>query len=454
MEKARDKTREEEELVKVESSLRERPERQEQRKLTDYLMLEGSSKVHSLIDKIYQPKNLEIAWQKVKSNRGSGGIDGITLEAFEMECKESLHRLHEELRCGSYHPHPVRRVEIPKRGEEGKKRPLGIPSVYDRVCQQALLQRLEPIFEELFDESSFGYRKGRRTRDALGKVWKEIEAGSEWIVDADLRDYFGTVDHEKLVTLVSQRVADSKVLRLIRQMLKAGYMERGRLFPTTRGTPQGGVVSPILSNVLLTPFDKEMRRRGYKLTRWADDWVVTCKTKAEAKQALATAVKILQALGVELNPKKTRTVHISNGFEFLGFKIGKGSGKYNLSSTKMKSKRHPQNLYARPTDKSVKRFKDTIKRNTKRRIPLTTGALVKRINPIIQGWGLYYKKAQVRRLFNQLDRWVVRRLWSHRYKKWRCAGWKTLSEPCLRGKLGLVSLISLIPSITLKYSRS
>ena len=148
---------------------------------------------------------------------------------------------------------------------------LGIPTIYDRVCQQALFNRLEPIFEPIFDDASFGYRRERSTKDALRKIWKEIQSGSEWIVDADLRDFFGSVDHEKLLTLVAQRVADSRVLRLIKAMLKAGSYGKGQLFPTERGTPQGGVVSPALRNIVLTPFDREMRLRGYPLTRYADD---------------------------------------------------------------------------------------------------------------------------------------------------------------------------------------
>jgi group II intron reverse transcriptase/maturase len=164
---------------------------------------------------------------------------------------------------------------------------LGVPTVRDRVCQQALLNRLESIFEPVFDDANFGYRRGRSTRNAMRKVWKEIQSGKEWIVDADLKDFFGSIDHEKLLTLVAQRIADGRVLRLIKAMVKAGSYGQGRLFPTERGTPQGGVVSPLLSNILLTPFDWEMRRKGYQLTRWADDWVITCKSAAEARAAVA-----------------------------------------------------------------------------------------------------------------------------------------------------------------------
>ncbi|HZD43506.1 MAG TPA: group II intron reverse transcriptase/maturase [Methanomicrobiales archaeon] len=439
----------------MDSSLCEKPERHASRRLSDYLMLEGQKqKVHSLVDKVYSRKNLKLAWECVRANRGAGGPDGVTIEAFEANLEDNLERLHQELRDQTYQPQPVRRLEIPKRGASGKTRPLGIPSIYDRVCQQALVNRLEPIFEEVFDPSSFGYRKGRKTADALGKVWREVEAGNEWIVDADLQNYFGSVDHEKLMTLIGKQIADSRVLKLIQQMLKAGYLEKGQQFATPRGTPQGGVVSPLLSNILLTPFDKEMRRQGYRLTRWADDWVVTCRTRSEAEYALARAAKILEQLGVTLNREKTRIVHIAHGFEFLGFKIQRGKGRFKLTCDRIKSKLNRQHLYAIPTQKSVNRFKDQIRAWTRRRTPLGMGELIKRINPIIRGWGNYYCRSHVRKRFNQLDRWIVRRLWSHRAKRWRNTGWKEYPTKRLRVEFELVSLVALIPSLQTAQARS
>ena len=318
------------------------------RRLVDWINPTGARKVHSLIDKVYQRKNLEMAWEMVKANRGSGGVDGQSLEGFAAQLDQQLDRLHRELKEDVYRPQPVRQVQIPKAGKPGEFRTLGIPTIYDRVCQQALLNRLEPIFEPVFDEANFGYRRGRSTKDAMRKVWKEIQGGREWIVDADLKDFFGSVEHEKLLTLVAQRIADGRVLRLIEAMLKAGSYGKGRLFPTERGTPQGGVVSPLLSNILLTPFDQEMRRKGYQLTRYADDWVVTCESAAEARAAVAAALRILNELGVQLHPQKTRIVHVRQGFEFLGYKIKRGK-QLRLPPGKIRSGAQSGALYAYPS---------------------------------------------------------------------------------------------------------
>jgi len=388
------------------SSLSEKPVRPRLRRLVDWINLTGATKVHSLIDKVYKRKNLEMAWETVKENRGSGGVDGQSLAAFESQLGLQLARLEKELKEDTYRPQPVLQHPIPKRDKPGEYRMLGVPTIYDRVCQQALLNRLEPIFEPVFDDASFGYRRGRSTKDALRKIWKEIQSGSEWIVDADLRDFFGSVDHEKLLTLVAQRVADSRVLRLIQAMLKAGSYGKGQLFPTERGTPQGGVVSPTLSNILLTPFDREMRLRGYQLTRYADDWVVTCKSAAEAR-----------------------------------------ARKLHLPESKIRSQARQDALYAYPKAKSISRFLDQVRQRTKRTRPLNTKELIAELNPLVRGWGEYYKRAHVRKLFQRLDGWIRRRIWSHRYKHWRNAGWKRLPVPKLYGEYELVRLIDLIPSL-------
>src|ERR1700721_2649667 len=295
------------------SSFSEKPVRSRLRRLVDWINLTGAKKVHSLIDKVYKRKNLEMAWERVKANRGSGGVDGQSLEAFEAQLNQQLDRLQRELKEDTYQPLPVRQHPIPKRDKPGEYRMLGIPAIYDRVCQQALLNRLEPIFEPIFDEASFGYRRGRSPKDALRKGWKEIQSGSEGIVDADLRDFFGSVDHEKLLTLVAQRVADGRVLRLIKGMLKAGSYSKGRLFPTERGTPQGGVISPLLANIYLHyAFDlwgdvwrKKWAQGEVVVVRYADDIILGFQYQAEADRFLENLRERLAMFGLELHPEKT-----------------------------------------------------------------------------------------------------------------------------------------------------
>ena len=258
--------------------------------------------------------------------------------------------------------------------------------------------------------------------------------------------------HEKLLTLVAQRVADGRVLRLIKAMLKAGSYGKGRLFPSERGTPQGGVVSPTLSNILLTPFDREMRLRGYQLTRYADDWVITCKSAAEARSAVDAAGRVLKQLGVELHPQKTRIVHVRDGFEFLGYKIKRGKRQLNLPASKIRSQARQGALYAYPKEKSIRRFMDHVRNRTKRRLPLTTEELIAGLNPLLRGWGEYYKRAHVRTLFHRLDGWIRRRIWSHRYKHWRNAGWKWMPSRMLYREYELVNLVGLIPSLASRKS--
>ena len=367
--------------------------------------------------------------------------------SFENKIQENLEELRQELITGEYTPLPVRKVFIDKRGKGGEKRSLGIPTIKNRVCQQALKNRLEPILEKFFNNCSFGYRLNKSTYMAMRKIWLEINSGNQWIVDADLRDYFGTVNHELLISLIARKMSDGKVLKLIRNMLVAGYMEKGRLFPTSKGTPQGSVISPLLSNVYLTTFDNSMTQKGYKLTR-----LVVCKSKKEAERALEIARQVLSRLGLKIHSNKTRITQVKWGLEFLGYKIKQGKG-LNLSKGKIKSKINKYNLYAYFIHKSIKRFMDEIRLRTKRKIPLTMKELIDNINPVIKRWGNYFRKAHVRKIFNKLDRWIIRRLWNHRYKKWRNCGWRKHPTKDLYQKYGLVNLIGLIPSIQPKSVR-
>ncbi|MCA1678162.1 MAG: group II intron reverse transcriptase/maturase [Actinobacteria bacterium] len=399
-------------------------------------------KAHSLIGQVYDRRNLRRAWERVRENKGAGGVDGMTIARFEESRERYLDVLHRQLKEGRYRPRPVRRVEIDKPATN-KKRPLGIPTVMDRVCQQALVQVLSPIFEPTFREESFGYRPGRSAHMAMRRIWGQLGQG-EWIVDADIADFFGTLSHELLVGLVADRVADGRVLSLVRQMLTAGALRDGVFESAVAGTPQGGVASPLLSNVYLHVFDEKMAQAGFALTRYADDWVIVCRSHTEAKRALASARSVLEGeLGLRLHPEKTRIVHIARGFEFLGYKIGRGKG--------LRHKAGGPSLYVIPTDRSIERFKDKVRAATNRRNPKDLEGVLDELNPIIRGWGNYYRRAKVRRLYNRLNRWIVLRVWSHQHKRWRNAGWRHLPAGRLYGELGLVNLLQLIPSMESHY---
>jgi group II intron reverse transcriptase/maturase len=388
---------------------------------------------------------LELAWEKVKKNRGSAGIDEVTIADFEKGRGYYLDLLHRKLREGTYQPQPVKRVEIPK--SDGGVRKLGIPAVMDRVCQQALVQRMEPIFEPEFQDCSFGYRPGRSPHDAMRKVWQELNEGSVWIVDADLRQFFDTIDQEKLIDLIAEEISDGRVLGLVRDILRSGVMEGGCWQPTLTGVPQGGVASPLWSNIFLTPFDRLMAQKGFRLTRWADDLVILCRTSEEARRALATAERFLwEGLGVRLHPRKTRIVHVSQGFEFLGYKVKRGKG-FRLPENKRRVRRSPQNLYVVPREKSVKRFEEQVRNLTRRKAPIKLRELIEHLNPVIRGWGTFYRKADVRRIFNRLDRWIVRRIYSFLAKRWRSTMWRKYPTKRLIDGYGLVRLTHLIPGL-------
>jgi RNA-directed DNA polymerase len=269
-------------------------------------------KAHSLIGQVYDRRNLRLAWERVKKNKGAGGVDGVTIARFDENLEHYLDVLHRQLKDGRYRPRPVKRVEIDKPGTT-KKRPLGIPTVMDRVCQQALVHVLAPIFEPTFQEASFGYRPGRSTHKAMRRIWRQL-GQAEWIVDGDISDFFGSLSHERLIDLVADRVADGKVLSLIRSMLTAGALVDGVFESAVAGTPQGGVASPLLSNIYLTVFDERMEQAGFALTRYADDWLIVCRSRSEAERALASARAVLEEeLGLRLHSDKTRIVHVIRG---------------------------------------------------------------------------------------------------------------------------------------------
>lgn len=357
-------------------------------------------KHHSLIDKVYKRLNLYIAFEKVKANKGTGGIDGVSLKEFERNLDYNLEEIHRLLYEDKYTPQPVRRVYIPK--PNGDQRPLGIPAVKDRVVQQALLNRLSKIFEAKFKDSSYGFRPNRSPLQAIEKIEEYLKAGYQWVVEVDIEKFFDTVDHEKLIDLVAEEVADGRVLRLIRSFLKAGVMEEMKVEYQTTGTPQGGVISPLLANIYLHPYDEEMTQAGHKLIRYADDIVIMCRGRKEAERALSQTKEILEGkLNLKLNPEKTRIVHKRQAFEFLGYLFGSGYSDYKI-----------------PRKRAIETFKDKARKLTRRNRPKSMSEIIKELNPIIRGWRNYFKYGNSKRIFWELDCWIENRLRAYKEKRW------------------------------------
>lgn len=345
----------------------------------------------SLHDKTGKVATLRAAWEQARSRGGKGGVDGQSLGHFERHLDVELAKLSGELADGSYRPKPVRRVWIPKPGSR-EKRPLGIPTVRDRVVQAALLATIGPIFEIGFEECSYGFRPGRGCRDALREVDAQLKAGACYVVDADLKGYFDAIDHDLLMGLLAERIADGNTLSLVRLLLKQGAMESHKGWkPTPKGTPQGAVISPLLSNVYLHGLDARMREQGYEMVRYADDFVILCPDRAQAEQALEATRSWSGKMKLTLHPEKTRIVHVDDkgGFEFLGYRFEKGR-KF-------------------PRDKSLGKLKDAIRRHTKRCNGNSMESIVESINPTLRGWLGYFKHGH-RATFPQLDSWIRMRL--------------------------------------------
>jgi RNA-directed DNA polymerase len=345
---------------------------------------------YSLMDKVYAPKTLAAAWKKVEANRGAAGVDGQSVERFAARAEDYLAELGRDLRTGDYRPRAIKRVEIPK--GDGQTRPLGIPAVKDRIVQTAVKLVIEPIFEVMFHSSSYGFRPGRSCKDALREVNGLIGEGYRYAVDADLKGYFDSIPHERLMERVETRIADGRVLDLLRDWLKQDIMDGVKRWTPTEGSPQGAVISPLLANVYLHPLDELMASRGYRMVRYADDFVVLCRTRDEAEAALTLIRGWVAEHGLSLHPDKT---HIGNcrkkgqGFSFLGYSF---EGK----------QRHVRK-------KSLNRLKDNIRSKTRR----TRGDSLKRVigdlNPLLIGWFNYFKHAH-HMIFKRLDGLIRRRL--------------------------------------------
>jgi len=348
-------------------------------------------KWYSLIDKVWRESNLLSAWLAVAANDGAAGVDRQSVAAFRARRESELGRLSEEIGLGRYKRQAARRVWIDKPGST-EKRPLGIPCVRDRVAEGAIRQVIEPIFEREFAEHSYGFRPGRSAQQAVGRVEELLKDGYTWIVDADIKSYFDTIPQELLLKGVAERVSDRQVLELIEQSLRAGVMEEMKGWqPTEQGTPQGGVLSPLLANIYLNPLDHEMAQAGYLMTRYADDFVIQCRSRAEAQAALSKVQVWMAKAGLKLHPEKTRIVDATQkgGFDFLGWHFERG--------------------YQWPREKSQAKLKEAVRELTPRNSGKSMREIVFRLNRTLKGWRAYFDHG-VRNVHEELDGMVRRRL--------------------------------------------
>lgn len=383
-----------------------------QRKLYAAAKQQVGRRFHALYDQIHRSDVLWEAWERVRRNRGAAGVDAMTLEAVrDYGVERLLAELQNDLRTGRYRPQPVLRRYIPK--GDGKKRPLGIPTVKDRVVQAAAKLVLEPIFEADFKPSSYGFRPRRSTTQALENIRELANCGYNHVLDADIRDYFGSINQELLMGRIRQRVSDRKVLKLLRGWLKAGVIEEGRISETVSGTPQGGVISPLLSNIYLHFLDAVWQRQCAEvgaLVRYADDFVVMCKSAKLVEEAERRVGIILGRLRLDLNPEKTRKVNLSfgrEGFDFLGCHLRK-----RLSGRLYKEGLKRHFLQRCPSARSMKRIRQKVKDLTgpKRNGVKDVRVLIKDLNPVLQGWGNYFRTGNAAIKFNSVDGYVWRRL--------------------------------------------
>lgn len=343
----------------------------------------------SLIDKVMRPRTLLLAWERVRGNRGAGGVDGVTIDKFEANCLKYLEEIQKDLLRNTYRPQAVKRVYIPK--AKGQRRPLGIPSIKDRVTQMAVKIAIEPIFEHEFHERSYGFRPQRGAKDALRKVDQCLREGYTHVVDVDFESFFDTIPHDSLMRLVEEKISDGRVLKLIESFLAQDIMEGMDRWTPTQGTPQGGVISPLLANIYLNPLDHLIAGSGMEVVRYADDFVIMLRSAEEAEVAKALVLEWSQRAGLTVHPEKSKIVDYAAGesFEYLGYRFEKGQ------------------RYVR--DKSMTRMRDTIRSRTRRTVSGSMREVIRSLNRTLRGWYEYFKHSHPRCL-GLIDGFVRRRL--------------------------------------------
>lgn len=365
---------------------------------------ERDSAQPELLEKILYKDNLNRAFKRVKANKGAPGIDGMTVEEVGAYLGENQKELIERIKKGKYTPDPVRRVEIPKL--EGGIRKLGIPTVKDRIFQQAITQQLMPVYELLFSENSYGYRPGRSAKDAILKIKEYAEQGYTQAVALDLSEYFDTLNHEKLINILRRNVKDERVIHWIKRYLKSGVMENGVVMETEEGSPQGGNISPLLANIYLNEFDQEYQKRGVAFVRYADDIVLLAKSDRAAKRLLESSTKYLEeALKLKVNEKKSRVVSVYaiRNFKFLGFTLGK-NGK---------------GIYVRVHGKSWEKMKSKLKELSSRRSCQSIRPCLEKIKVYMRGWLNYYGIADMKNRIGELNKWLYHRIRMCIWKQWK-----------------------------------
>ena len=356
----------------------------------------------NLLDLILRKENLNKAYKQVKSNKGSGGIDGMQVDELLPYLKENQATLIQRIREGKYKPNPVRRVEIPKE-TKGEFRKLGVPTVVDRVVQQAITQELTPIYEEQFAENSFGFRPKRGAHDALRQCQKNVNDGYVYVVDMDLEKFFDTVCQSKLIEVLSRTIKDGRVISLIHKYLNAGAIANGMFERTETGMPQGGPLSPLLSNVMLNELDKELERRGHRFVRYADDCMIFCKSRKSAERTLENIIPFIEGkLFLKVNRKKTEVAHISK-VKYLGYTFYRYKGKCRFRV-------HP---------KSVTKMKNKIRELTDRDNGMSNAKREEKYQQFVRGWVNYFKLADMKNLLKETDEWARRRIRAVYWKQWK-----------------------------------